>query len=232
MLKKNLAGLLTVFVLLVGCTEEEAIPRVAENSFELQSARAKDDNPGQSQKDRDKSEVKGCTRTIGFWKNHPDVLSPLLPVWLGDENGMASVEVTNAEQAYEILDFNSGNGILKLYAQMLATKLNILSEAPETPVADAISEADAFLSENAPESWDELSEEDQQMVLDWKTIFDDYNNGLTEAPHCDNMNENAQGETEEETPEEDPMEGSNDGSSNGTGGSTDGSGSDDEEESV
>ena len=26
----------------------------------------------------------GCTRTIGYWKNHMSVMGPLLPVWLGD----------------------------------------------------------------------------------------------------------------------------------------------------
>jgi hypothetical protein len=227
MLKLSFTGLMTVFVLLVGCAEEEAIPRVAENSFELQSARAKDDNPGQSEKDKDDKKATGCTRTIGFWKNHPDVLSPLLPVWLGEADGTESVQVTSTDQAYDILDFNSDNGILKLYAQMLASKLNILSEAPDGPVSDAIAEADAFLSNNGPEMWDDLTEEQKHMVLDWKTTFDEFNNGNLDVPHCDAVQEDSTGgePTDGGTMEEENGGGSNDGN-------TGGSGTDEEEESV
>ena len=137
----------------------------------------------------------GCTRTIGYWKNHagfgpqPDKVTPLLPVWLGTENGAESIEVSEAEIAVDILRMTTygspSNGITKLYAQLLAAKLNIENGASSDDIADVIDEADDFLADNNWEDWNDLPQDDRTMVLDWKDSLDSYNNGYIGPGHCD-----------------------------------------------
>ena len=51
----------------------------------------------------------GCTRTIGYYKTHAgfgpqdDVVTPLLPVWLGTPAGDKSMQVTSAAMAVDVL---------------------------------------------------------------------------------------------------------------------------------
>jgi hypothetical protein len=140
-------------------------------------------------------EEEGCTRTKGFWKNHAgfgpqdDVLTPLLPIWLGDPLGEQSMLVDSAQVAYDILSQDvygePSNGITKLYAQLLAAKLNIASGASDDDVADAIDAADEFLTSNSWEDWDALGQEQREMVLGWKDSLDSYNNGIIGPGHCD-----------------------------------------------
>ena len=102
----------------------------------------------------------GCTYTIGFWKNHAgfgpqdDVVTPLLPQYLGDEGGTKTLHVGDAAAAVAIFkkkDFGgSSNGIAKLYAQMLAAKLNVANGASDAAVADLLADADAFLADYRP----------------------------------------------------------------------------------
>lgn len=137
----------------------------------------------------------GCTLTIGFWKNHagmkrqPDYLSQFLPIWLGDPDGDKSMAVTDADMAVDILVMktygNANNGITKLYAQLLAAKLNIADGSDTFDLGDAVAEADAFLAMYDYMDWNNLSPEDQAMVIELKTLFDDYNNGDIGPGHCD-----------------------------------------------
>ena len=144
-------------------------------------------NPGSIEVDC----VEGCTLTIGFWKNHTglgngnqlDEVSQHLPVYLGTEGGPKTVAVTTAEQAREILQGMGSNGISKLYAQLLATKLNIASGSPTsyTGLLTKIAEADAFLATRNAADWNSLSKNDQKKVNAWMSFFDTYNNT---GPHC------------------------------------------------
>jgi hypothetical protein len=137
----------------------------------------------------------GCGLTIGFWKNHAgfgpqaDVVTPLLPIWLGDEGGDKSLYVETAEMAVAILRMktygHSSNGITKLYAQMLGTKLNIANGASDVDVADPLADADEFLAEHDWEDWSDLSSRQRRIVNLWKSMFDDYNNGIIGPGHCD-----------------------------------------------
>jgi hypothetical protein len=124
-------------------------------------------------------QVTGNTFTIGFWKNHAglgngnqaDLITPLLPITLGN------YVVDTAEKAVAILSNMGSNGIDKLMAQMLATKLNIANGATVTPsVSTALAAADAFLMTYTPSSWSSLSKAQQKNVLGWMTTFDTYNN--------------------------------------------------------
>lgn len=134
-----------------------------------------------------------CTVTLGFWKNHAgftgnngDLVTALLPQWLGTSGGAKSVQVTTATQAVDILQFMgvASNGINKLYAQLLTAKLNGANGANLSAVSAVIAAADAFLANNDSASWASLAKSQQQTVLGWMTALDNYNNGLTGPGHC------------------------------------------------
>ena len=130
----------------------------------------------------------GCTRTIGYWKTHSEKITPLLPVWLGTGSGK-SIRVTTAPQAVQILSMSSqygspSNGITKLYAQLLAAKLNMLNGADGADIASTLLSADEFLNQYDWRNWKGLSPGQKQTVLDWKTTLDNYNNGLIGPGHC------------------------------------------------
>jgi hypothetical protein len=138
----------------------------------------------------------GCTRTIGYWKTHAgfgpqaDVVTPLLPIWLGTSLGSKSVHVTNAATAVQILSmrYSGGtpsNGISKLYAQLLGAKLNIASGAAPGSVAMIFTAADAFLATHNQADWNSLTRAQKDQVLGWQSELDAYNNGLRGVEHCD-----------------------------------------------
>jgi roadblock/LC7 domain-containing protein len=134
-----------------------------------------------------------CTRTIGYWKTHAgfhgnnaDRVTPLLPIWLGTPAGVRSVQVISAPQAVNLLSMSgdASNGINKLYAQLLGTKLNIASGADGSAVAATIAAADAFLATKNAADWGSLTKAQKQTVLGWMTTLDNYNSGLIGPGHC------------------------------------------------
>ncbi len=137
----------------------------------------------------------GCTLTIGYWKNHAgqkkqaDAVTPLLPIWLGTEGGPLSRLVADADTAVDYLKMKTygkqNNGITKLYAQLLAAKLNVASGASLDEAATAFAEADAYLADTDWTSWRDLSQSEKQMVLGLKDTLDAYNNGDIGPGHCD-----------------------------------------------
>lgn len=141
----------------------------------------------------------GCTYGKGFWKNHTgmgpqeDLVTDLLPLWLGNEDGEKSLNIETAETAYDILQQHEyghpSNGITKLYAHFLATKLNIANGASDEDIADLIDEVDDFLADYDWNDWDDLSNEDRQMVNEWKGTFGDYNEGEIGPGHCNDGDE-------------------------------------------
>jgi hypothetical protein len=136
----------------------------------------------------------GCTLTIGYWKTHAgftgnnaDRVSEFLPVWLGTSGGLKSVKVTNTTSSTNILGMGLGepsNGITKLYAQMLAAKLNIARGASATDIASALSASDSFLATKNQLDWGGLSKAQKNQVIGWMSTFDTYNNGLIGPGHC------------------------------------------------
>jgi len=142
-------------------------------------------------------ECGGCTRTIGYWKNHDgsgpqaDEITPLIQaaggtIWLGTPGGAKSIAVTSAAQASTILaQDDASNGINKLYAQMLAAKLNVLSGACDNAIEASLAAADVFLATHNADDWDGLSESEKEQVEGWKDDFDEYNNGIIGPGHCD-----------------------------------------------
>ena len=136
-----------------------------------------------------------CTHSKGFWKNHaglgpqPDYVTDLLPIWLGTEDDSTSYEVDTPEMAVDFMQQHTyghpSNGITKLYAQLLAAKLNIANGADDEDIADVISDADDFLGQYNWESWDDLEDEDRDAVMEWKGLLGDYNGGEIGPGSCD-----------------------------------------------
>lgn len=136
----------------------------------------------------------GCTYSKGYWKNHAgfgpqaDVVTPLLPLWLGDDGGDKSMAVTDAQTAVDVLQQKTygdpSNGITKLYAQLLAAKLNIENGASMVDIADVVSDADAFLAMHDWMDWGNLDMTQKHKVLGWKDKLDDYNNGIIGPGYC------------------------------------------------
>ena len=115
----------------------------------------------------------------------------LLSQNLGTAGGAKTQVVNSAAKAVQFLEMrgsnnikDASNGINKLYAQLLAAKLNIASGANGSAVAATIAAADAFLATNDSLSWASLSKSAQQSVLGWMTTLDKYNNGLIGPLHC------------------------------------------------
>lgn len=133
----------------------------------------------------------GCTLTIGYWKNHAgfgpqaDMVTPLLPQYLGSQ------VVSTSGQAVQFLGFygsnnifSASNGINKLYAQLLAAKLNIDAGADGSAIAATISMADVKLSTWNSTSWAGLSKANKNLVLLLVSNLDQFNNGLLGPGHC------------------------------------------------
>ena len=103
--------------------------------------------------------------------------------------GASSLEVISTEMGVKVLKQKTygspSNGITKLYAQLLAAKLNIASGASDTDIATAIVDADAFLAANDWSAWSGLDAATKSWILDLKDVFDEYNNGITGPGHCD-----------------------------------------------
>jgi hypothetical protein len=139
----------------------------------------------------------GCTHGLGYWKNHAgfgpqtDMVSALLPIWLGAQGGKKSIEVRTAQITVDILKMHTyghpSNGITKLYAQLLAAKLNIANGANGTDIFDVIDEADAFLAENDWNDWEKLTREESKIILEWKEKLSDYNSGKIGPGNCDRV---------------------------------------------
>ena len=115
----------------------------------------------------------------------------MLSQYLGTAGGAKTQLVNSAAKAVQFLVVlgsnnvqDASNGINKLYAQLLAAKLNIASGANGSAVAATIAAADAFLANNDSLSWASLSKSAKQSVLGWMTTLDDYNNGRIGPLHC------------------------------------------------
>lgn len=150
---------------------------------------------------------KGCTLTIGYWKTHagfgpqPNVVGPLLAkgtITLGTDGGPKTAYITNEAQVVAILSFfgwdstipgptqtaDASNGINRLYAQLLAAKLNIANGADPSTINATITAADAFLATHDSTDWARLSRAQRTQVNTWQSLLEGYNTGVTGPGHC------------------------------------------------
>lgn len=96
--------------------------------------------------------------------------------------------VETAQMAVNILKQkyygSPSDGITKLYAQMLAAKLNVANGADPEAVSENFEDADEFLADHDYDGWDSLSRKMKKTINKWKSTFDDYNNGDIGPGHC------------------------------------------------
>ncbi len=148
-----------------------------------------------------------CTYTIGYYKNHPSAIAPL-PVYLGTQSGAKTLVVDTQQKGVDVLSqkvyCSPSDGITKLYAQLLAAKLNIANGADGSAVASVIVAADFFLATNNCAAWSSLNPSDAALVLVWQCALDSYNNGNIGPGHCGDSTCNTGGQN-----------GGDDGSDNG-----------------
>jgi hypothetical protein len=152
----------------------------------------------------------GCTLTIGYWRTHlgngpqPDRVSAKLPILLGTPGGPRTVTIASANDpnplvvdATGIFNFqgttstpDASNGINRLYAQLLAAKLNIAYGADNSVIQTTINAADAFLANNNSLNWAGLSRAQRNLVNAWQSALDAYNNGVLPGgpSHCFEFN--------------------------------------------
>lgn len=137
--------------------------------------------------------ITSCTYTIGYFRNHPNLITELLTIAgdsivLGDSNTGLGYTVTTTAEAVDVLDFNIPASALPtnfitqysvLYAQLLGAKLNVLNGATCDAATVAIVEADSFLATSPPEGKEGASDLQEVLAL--------YNEGnLDECPgHCE-----------------------------------------------
>ena len=163
----------------------------------------------------------GCTHSRAYWKNHVrfsrqrDILRDLLPLWLGSPGGAAAIEVADARTAIAILQMktygNPFNGITKLYAQLLAAKLNIASGADGSAAEHEIEAADNFLGAHGWHSWGHLSKANKKQVVKWTSIFTRYNSGEIGPGSCGDSDDNDRDHEGSDYSDNDDHDGGNDG---------------------
>ncbi len=144
----------------------------------------------------------GCTLGKGYWKTHAgrgpakvqqDVVAALLPLWLGEPNGTHSLVVEDADAAWKVLAMQThlpkNNGVVKLRAHLLATKLNVANGASDAEISATVSAADEFLAEHVSEDWGDLPKELRKAVRSWKALCEAFNNGEIGPGSCPELSQ-------------------------------------------
>lgn len=118
-----------------------------------------------------------CTRTQGYWRNHPDA-------WPVENITIGNVTYTKA-QAIEIMDHNSKKDMTyQMFQQLVATKLNLIRGTASGCLNDTVDLADQWMEDYPVGSGVTGDSEAWTIGEPLKDILDDYNNGLLCAPHC------------------------------------------------
>jgi cysteine-rich repeat protein len=117
-----------------------------------------------------------CTLTQGYWKNHPNAW-PVTSLELG-------ARTYSKAEALDVLHTPvSGNGLLSLSHQLIATKLNVASGATNA-VSTAIADADALIgSKVVPPIGTGWVDTTTTSVV--AQTLDNYNMGKIGPGHCD-----------------------------------------------
>jgi hypothetical protein len=132
--------------------------------------------------------VKGAApQDINYWavysglRGRPDQISALLPIWLGDAWKEKSLKIETVSQAVDVLQMNAygsiNNNISRLYAQLMAAKLNISNGSESSPVDALLLEVDDFLATHNYKDWESLNKSQQYKVIRWALDLEKYNTG-------------------------------------------------------
>jgi hypothetical protein len=121
-------------------------------------------------------EATGCTLTQGFWKTHPEAWRVQIMIVGGQEY--------DQEQLIGILSAAPrGDATYILAKQLIAAQLNVLNGADSSGVATLINEAEAWLIAQGLGSWP--TGDARTVGTDLAGQLDDFNNGLSGVPHCE-----------------------------------------------
>ncbi len=138
-----------------------------------------------------------CTHVAPFWARHSgcgpfkneDLLSPMLPVWLGEPNGNQSILVDNNCTAMEYLHSRRGrndfDAVKPLLKELLAAKLNIAAGADGSAIADVVAEVDAFLAAHYVETRRSFSREQWKNLVQWRRNLHAFNAGEIGPGRCE-----------------------------------------------
>jgi len=118
---------------------------------------------------------KGCTHTLGFWKNHANDW-PVSGLQLGTVTYSAADLLRILNQPVK------GNGLVSLAHQLIAAKLNVATGAsgPTSTIADADALIGSLVVPPVGTGWVAPS-----VTGPLTSILDQYNKGFLGPPHCD-----------------------------------------------
>ena len=119
-----------------------------------------------------------CTRTLGYWKTHPEE-------WPVDSIVVGGVTYTKAEAIALMKTPPAGNKAISMFHQLVAAKLNVLVGNNSSCIATVITAADAWLAVNASVSQWRCNQAWSSGGSALHDQLDDYNNGRLCAAHCD-----------------------------------------------
>lgn len=120
-----------------------------------------------------------CTRTPGYWKNHPEA-------WPVETITIGGVTYTKAQAIAIIKTAEKGDKTYTIFRALVSAKLNLLVGTNPACISETILAADAWMAKYGP-----VGKKVAASSKAWKIgeplymMLDDYNNGLLCAPHCD-----------------------------------------------
>jgi hypothetical protein len=118
-----------------------------------------------------------CTRTPGYWKNHPNAW-PIQNVVAG------GVTYTQKQAIAQLQEPKAtGDATKILIFHLIAAKLNVAAGTTSGTIAQTISAADAFLVANKLNS--NPTGAKRALAISLAATLDQYNNGLLGPQHCD-----------------------------------------------
>ena len=124
-----------------------------------------------------------CTRTLGFWKNHPELWDAA-----GDNKPFLTTDIFfNSGASYlTILSSPSkgGNAYIILAKQYIAAVLNTGGGASGDASVDAAIAGAAAYFASAPAGIPNPVDPTRSQLLAWATTLDQFNNGVIGPGHC------------------------------------------------
>lgn len=118
----------------------------------------------------------GCTLTQGFWKTHPEAWPVEMMIVGGDPY--------TKDQLIGLLKTPPrGDATYILAKQLIAAQLNVMSGADSAVLGTLLADAEAWLTEQGLGSWPRG--EARAAGTDMARQLDEFNNGLSGVPHCE-----------------------------------------------
>ena len=119
----------------------------------------------------------GCTRSPGYWKNHPSAW-PVEEIVIGDTT-------YTKEDAIDLMNMPvKGDKTYTMFKALVAARLNVLAGADPSCISTVIYDADVWMGYNPPGSSVKGSSAEWKDGEPLYLMLDKYNNGRLCVPHC------------------------------------------------